>query len=213
MEVEKQIKTIIADDYRLIREGLRKYLSQTPDLDIVGEASNGLELVKLAEEYKPDIILMNISLPNLDGFEAAKIIKKMNNAVAILMLTFHYNEQNALRAYQSGINGILPKYSAASEIIKAIKDILNGKLYFEQSIIIASNEESNNSQIISERETEILELIAENHSNKEIANRLFISYHTVETHKKNLIKKLNLNNARELHVYAFENLKNNGIRY
>jgi two-component system nitrate/nitrite response regulator NarL len=220
MSGEKPIKVLIADDYRLIREGLRRYLTKISEINLVGEASTGLEVIELTEELNPDIVLMNISLPVLDGFESSKIIKQTNKNTAILMLTFHYTDQNALKAMKNGVDGILPKYANEKEIVKAINGILKGELYFEQKVKVAyhkwkTGDKSKNTNLpyITPKEEEILQLVALNYTNKKIGEKLFISHHTVETHKKNLIRKLNLQNTRELHTYALEYVKNNGNRY
>lgn len=207
-------KIVIAEDHTILREGLRALLSSQEDLEVVGEAGDGREAIRQVEKLTPDLILMDLSMPKMNGIEAIREIRRRVPETRILALTVHKAEEFILEVLQSGADGYIPKDASSNELMMAIKSILLGKRYLSPSVSNFVIEGYLESKRISEpttpwdkltkREREILKLIAEGHKNKEIADYLCISVKTVEKHRANLMKKLDLHSAAALTAYAME---------
>lgn len=205
---------MIAEDHTILREGLKSLLSANPDLEVVGEAEDGRRALKLANELSPDLVLMDLSMPRMNGFEAIQEIKKQNPAVKIIVLTVHNTEEYILMTLQAGADGYVLKDATHDELLMAISHVLNGKRYLSPSVsekVIVGYLEGKKSlkpaspwESLTQREREILKLIAEGFKNKEVADYLCISLKTVEKHRANLMKKLDLHNTSSLTVYAME---------
>ena len=212
-----QIKIILVDDHQLVRDGIKSLISDSFGIDIIGEASNSVELFKLLHLAIPDVILMDISLPNMSGIEITKILKKDYPKIKILMLSMYTSEDFIFNGLKAGINGYLPKNTTRDELLLAIEEVNNGNEYFSKSIsniilksFVNSAKYGNNAtddklSILTKRETEILKLVVEGVSNQHIADQLFISIRTVETHKTSIMKKLELNNTIDLVKFAIKN--------
>lgn len=213
----KKVKIIIADDHLLVRTGIISLLKDVPDIETIGEAENGQVVIEKAKKLKPDVVLMDISMPKVSGIEATNQIKETNPAIQILILTMHDNEEYILSSLKQGASGILHKDTSKDELVTAIKTVASGKRYFGRSVsqiivesLLQKVESSDLSQtqdkvFLTKREKEVLYLIANGLSNQEIAERLGISARTVDTHKTNLMQKLNIKTTAALARYAFEN--------
>lgn len=212
-----KIKIILVDDHQLVRDGIKSLISDSFGIDIIGEASNSVELFKQLHQMMPDVILMDISLPNMSGIEITKILKKDYPKIKILMLSMYTSEDFIFNGLKAGINGYLPKNTTRDELLLAIEEVYNGREYFSKSIsniilksFVNSAKYGNNANddkmsILTKRETEILKLVVEGVSNQHIADQLFISIRTVETHKTSIMKKLELNNTIDLVKFAIKN--------
>lgn len=206
------IRIILADDHAVMRRGLRLLLEQQKDFEIVGEASDGREAVKLAETLKPDIAVLDITMPNLNGIEAARQITAKQLGVSIVVLSMHADESFVLRALKAGARGYLLKESPESDFINAIRMVSEGNSFFSPTVSrmlvedyvrqLQDRDIEDSYELLTLREREILQLIAEGKSNKEIANMLYLSLYTVETHRSNILEKLNLHSVPELILYA-----------
>lgn len=207
-------KIVIAEDHTILREGLRMLLSSNPDLDVVGEAQDGLEAIRAAEAFKPDLILMDLSMPRMNGMGAIQEIKKQCPSTKILVLTVHKTEEYILATLKAGADGYVLKDATHSELMLAIEHIFSGKSYLSPGIsekVIEGYLEgrktiksSTSWDTLTQREREILKMIAEGYKNKDIADYLCISAKTVEKHRANLMKKLDLHSASSLTAFAME---------
>jgi DNA-binding NarL/FixJ family response regulator len=207
-------RIVIAEDHTILREGLRALLSSQENLEVVGEAEDGREAIRQVEKLTPDLILMDLSMPKMNGIEAIREIRRRVPETRILALTVHKAEEFILEVLQSGADGYIPKDASSSELMMAIKSILMGKRYLSPSVsnvvIEGYLESRRTSEFITpwgkltKREREILKLIAEGYKNKDIADYLCISVKTVEKHRSNLMKKLDLHSAAALTAYAME---------
>ena len=205
---------VIADDHTLVRQGLRRIIEESGAYKIVGETGDGAEIVSLIRRLAPDMIILDISLPNLRGIEAIRKIIKVNKKIKILILTMHKNEEYVYESLTNGAHGYLLKEDADSELIKAISMIQSDKLYisssFSSDIIKGLVQRKNNKSvmspfsILSAREREVLKLLTEGNSSKKIASQLSISTRTVEHHRLNIMKKLKISNVANLVQYALK---------
>jgi DNA-binding NarL/FixJ family response regulator len=201
-----KIKILIADDHSVVREGIKSMLNDVSDFAFVGEAENGKEAIEKINVLFPDIIIMDISMPVMTGIEAIKIIKKDYSEVKTIVLTIHSEKEYIEQIYKSGATGCLYKNAGKHEFESAIRAIYKGENYFSTDISNAllkehfSPHDKENS--LTQRELQILKLIVEEFSNHEIADNLFISVRTVETHRKNLMQKLNIDSTIGLIKYA-----------
>jgi DNA-binding NarL/FixJ family response regulator len=208
----KQIRILLADDHNVIRKGLRLLLDSQPDFTVVGEAANGLQAVEQAAATKPDVVVLDISMPHLSGTEAAQRIHELLPGAAIVILSMHADEGYVMRALRAGAKGYLLKDSAESDLIEAIKAVNQGRAFFSPEISQMLVEDymhemrargvDDSYDLLTAREREILHLLAEGNSNKDIASLLNISLFTVETHRRNLQEKLNVRSVAELILYA-----------
>jgi len=203
-------RVLLADDHKLIRSGLRLIVEQHPEFTVVGEADDGRQAVALAESLKPDVVVMDIGMPSLNGIEAAAQITKAHPGIAIVMLSMHSDEGYVLRALKAGARGYLLKDSAEADLSRAIDAVREGKSFFSPVVSkvlledymrkLARSGAEDSFDLLSSREREILQLVAEGNSSKESAGLLNLSVHTVETHRA--MQKLNLRGMPELILYA-----------
>jgi len=206
------IRVLVADDHTIIRSGLRLLLERQSGFEVVGEAVDGRQTVELAESLRPDVVVLDIAMPNLNGIEAAKQLAAKLPKVSVIVLSMHADESYVLRALKAGARGYLLKDSAESDIINAIRAVSQGKAYFSPEIsrMLMDDYVRNLQQrgvddrydLLTAREREILQLLAEGKTNKEISALLNLSPHTVETHRGNILQKLNLHSLPELILYA-----------
>ena len=208
-------KTIlIAEDHTILREGLRSLLNTDQDFEVVGEAEDGREAIRVAEKIMPDLVLMDLTMPKMNGLEAIKEIKKRSPASKILVLTVHKTEEYILAALEAGADGYVVKDATHSELIMAMQKVLIGGRFLSPDIsekVINGYLEGQKAlrtktswDTLTQREREILKLIAEGYKNKDVADYLFISVKTVEKHRANLMRKLDLHNAAGLTALAIE---------
>ncbi len=206
------IRIILADDHAVMRRGLRLVLEQQTDFEVVGEASDGRGAVSLAESTRPDIALLDITMPNLNGIEAARQISEKLSSVSVIVLSMHADESFVLRSLKAGARGYLLKESAEADLINAVRLVSEGKSFFSPSVSrmlvedyvrqLQEKDVEDSYELLTTRERELLQLIAEGKSNKDIANMLNLSLYTVETHRSNILSKLNLHSVPELILYA-----------
>ena len=205
------IKILIADDHKLLVDGLRSLLEKQKNIDVVDVASNGLEVVEKAAQQHFDIILMDISMPHLNGIDAARKILREHPDTKIIMLSMHADRRYIMESIRIGASGYILKESAAKEVINAIENVQKGKLFFGRKVqdqvlheYVELIREGDNSSFspLSVREREVLQLVAEGKSTKEIASILNISVKTVESHRKQVMDKLDLHSIAELTKYA-----------
>jgi two-component system, NarL family, response regulator DegU len=210
----KTTTILIADDHRVFAEGLESILNQVTGMQVLAMAANGQQLLSLMQKQIPDVVLLDISMPEMDGTETACIILKRFPSVKIIMLTMHNTQTHILSLLKLGVNGYVIKNSGKVEVVKAIETVLTKGAYLSAGVAIqldkAQKEEKNRKLLLSEREKEILQLIYEGLSTNRISEKLFISPRTVETHRKNILNKTNTNSAAQLIHFAIENnlLKN-----
>jgi len=210
-----KIRILLADDHAILRAGLVRLLSEEPDIEVIGEADNGREAVQKVQELHPDIVLMDIGMPVMNGMEATKQIKKRDQEVKILVLTMHDNEEYLFQVLQAGASGYVLKKAADSDLVNAIHVVNRGDCFLYPSAakmvvedylekLKHGQEPTSSFDTLTDREREILTLVAEGYTNREIAEALFISVKTVETHKANIMEKLNLHKRAELVRYAIK---------
>ena len=208
------IRILIADDHGVLRAGLRALLSAEPELEVVDEASNGNEALSLANQLQPDLVLLDISMPDLGGIEATRRLKEMLPNVRVLILTVHEDEGLLQEAIQAGASGYIVKRAVESELVDAIRAVWRGDLYIHPAMTrallkeISPSQSSNNEapvESLTPRETDVLRLIAQGYTNRQMADMLSISVRTVESHRSNLMGKLDLHSRVELVRYAKEN--------
>lgn len=212
MPVDK-IRVLLADDHAILRDGIRALLEDEPDMLVVGEAEDGHTAVRLAGELAPDVILLDIGMPLLNGLEAARQIKRHYPKTRVLILTMHENEEYVRQVLASGALGYILKDAAASDLLDAIRAVYHGeavlspaitRLVIEDYLRWGDLQTTPQENDLSPREREVLQLIAEGYTNKQIAEILFISVKTVQTHRTNLMNKLDLHDRGELIKYAIQ---------
>jgi len=206
------IRIILSDDHSVIRRGLRLVLEQQKDFEVIGETSDGREAVSLAETHKPDIAVLDITMPNLNGIEAARQITGKQLSTSIVMLSMHSDESFVLRALKAGARGYVLKDAPEADLVTAVRMVSNGKSFFSPAVSrllvedyvrrLQDKDIEDSYELLTSREREILQLVAEGKSNKDIANMLNLSLYTVETHRSNILEKLNLHSVPELILYA-----------
>lgn len=207
-----KIRVLLADDHTILRAGLRMMLDAQPDIEVVGEASDGKQALAEAQRLLPDLVLMDITMPEMNGIEATRQIKRSLDTTRVLILTMHENEEYLFQVLRAGASGYILKEAAGTELISAIRIVFSGRFYMSpsaQSMMVGdylqrvrSGEERDSYSALTEREREILKLVAEGHTNNQIAERLFISPKTVDTHRTHIMDKLNLHSRAELVKYA-----------
>ncbi len=208
----KPIRVLLADDHKLIRAGLVLVVQQQPDLSVIGEADDGRQAVQLVESLKPDVVVMDIGMPNLNGIEAARQITTGRPDTAVVILSMHADEGYVLRALKAGARAYLLKDSATTDLVQAIRAVVEGKSFFSPAVSkvllqdymrkLRRTGAEDSYDLLSPREREVLQLVAEGKSNKEVANLLNLSTYTVETHRAKIMQKLNLKGVPELILYA-----------
>jgi len=208
----KKIRILLADDHNVMRKGLRLLLESQPGFSVVGEASDGHQAVEQAEATKPDVVVLDIGMPRLSGTEAAQRIGELLPGTSVIILSMHSDEGYVMRALKAGAKGYLLKDAAEGDLVEAIQAVGNGKTFFSSEISkmlvedyvreIRTRGVEDSYELLTSREREILHLLAEGKSNKDIASALNLSPYTVETHRRNLQEKLNLHSFAELILYA-----------
>ena len=206
-----EIRILLADDHAVIRSGLRLVLEREPGFRVVAEAADGKDAIRLAAEHTPDVAVLDVAMPNLNGIEAARQITAAERT-SVIMLSMHSDEGYVLRALNVGARGYLLKESPEEDLIAAVKAVHAGKAYFSPAISrvlvdgyvrqMRKRGLEDSYELLTAREREILQLLAEGKSNKDVAGRLGLSTYTVETHRGNLMEKLNLHSMPELILYA-----------
>jgi DNA-binding NarL/FixJ family response regulator len=204
------LRILLADDHTLVRHGLRKMLEERPDWQVVAEAGDGREAVRLAEEHTPDVAIIDVAMPFLNGVETARQIAKRAPGVRILALSMHADEAYVIQILKAGAIGYLLKDSADVDLIKAVTEVAQGRAFFSPAVarvmlddrLKPRLERGDRYESLSDREREIFQLVAEGKANKEIAALLFISVSTVETHRAHIMEKLDLHSAAEIVLYA-----------
>ena len=207
-----KIRILIADDHGIVRKGLRLQLEQREDFEVAGEASDGREAVRMAEELAPNVVLMDIAMPNLNGIDAAAQMVKRNAQLKVIMLSMHSDESYLTRALTAGVKGYLLKETADVDLYRAVQAVAQGKVFFSPAIANTLLEDymrqlqqrglQDSYDLLTDREKEILQLLAEGKSNKEVATILDLSTYTVETHRTHIMQKLNLHSSAEIVLYA-----------
>jgi two-component system response regulator NreC len=206
------VRILLADDHTVMRAGLRLLLERHETFEVVGEAADGREAVEIAIQQKPDVVVMDVAMPHLNGVEAARQILIRNPDTAIVMLSMHSDESYVLRSLKAGARAYLLKDSAESDLIAAIQAIIEGRSFFSPGVRALLKEDyiyrlqkfgaDDTYELLTAREREVLQLVAEGRSNKEVASLLGLSLYTVETHRTHILQKLNLHSVPELILYA-----------
>jgi DNA-binding NarL/FixJ family response regulator len=212
--MEGKKKVLIAEDHKLFREGLKALLSASDEFEIVGEAADGLEAIRCARKFKPELILLDLSMPKLSGISAIAELKNQFPEMKILAVTIHQDDQYVLETFSAGADGYCLKDAGRNELMVAIESVLAGKRYISPSVsenVMEGYLEGRKKlkskttwDTITLREREVLKLLGEGYQNKEIADTLHISVKTVEKHRANIMNKLDLHNAAALTAYAIE---------
>jgi DNA-binding NarL/FixJ family response regulator len=206
------IRIILADDHKIVRQGMRSLLKSHPGFEVIGEASDGEQALKLMEELCPDIAFMDVMMPNLNGIEAAKIAQQRGLKTKLIFLSMHANSTYAVRALRSGALAYVLKDSDFSEILQAIQNVMEGRRYLSTAIadevfemlLNADAEKEDSLDVLSPREREILQLIAEGNANAAIAEKLTLSVRTVEAHRAHIMTKMRFNSQADLVRYAMQ---------
>jgi two-component system, NarL family, response regulator NreC len=206
------LRLLLADDHLLVRQGLRRILEARDGWQVVAEAGDGREAVGLALEERPDVSILDISMPQLDGIEAARQIKRRWETARILMLSMYQDEAYVTRSLQAGVRGYVLKSAADRDLVAAVEALASGKAYFSPAVAevmrdqyvqsLAQHGKTDRYDALSEREREVFQLIVEGHSNKEIAEILGVSVATVESHRAHVMEKLDLHSAVDVVRYA-----------
>ncbi len=214
--MKKKYKVILVDDHKLFRDGLKFVINQMDDFEVIAEASNGNDFLKVLDDQVPDIVLMDISMPELDGVEATRQATAKYPGLKVLVVSMFCDEEYYYQMIQAGVMGFILKESGQHELEQALRSVVNGDNYFSQKLLKdiivnmqtpgkARKMQTEEDNRLTRRETEILKLICEGYTNAQIADKLFISIRTVEGHKSNLISKTGVKNTISLVMYALRN--------
>jgi len=208
----KKLRILLADDHTLVRQGLRRILEEKTDWEVVAEAHDGREAVLRTVELKPDLVIMDIAMPQLNGTEATRQITRKAPDVQVLVLSMHMDESYVLQTLRAGARGYLLKDSVDADLLRAVTAVSEGKSFFSPAVAkmmlddymrhLEQQGVTDRFELLSEREREIFQLISEGNSNKEIANSLSLSISTVETHRSRIMEKLDLHSTAEIILYA-----------
>jgi DNA-binding NarL/FixJ family response regulator len=208
--VKKSI--LLADDHGLVRKGLRAVLESEADMQVVGEAADGSQAVQMAAELRPNVLVMDIAMPRLNGIDAADQIIRKHPDTAVIILSMYSDEEYVMRALTAGVKGYLLKDTAEAELVNAVRAVAEGKPFFSPEIAKTLLDDylrqlrqrglTDSYDLLSDREKEVLHLLAEGKTNKEVATVLQLSPYTVETHRNHIMQKLDLHNTAELVLYA-----------
>jgi DNA-binding NarL/FixJ family response regulator len=210
--IDRSVTIILADDHTIVRQGLAKLLEGEPDFQVVGEAENGREAVTKVEELRPDVVIMDISMPMLNGIEATRQIKKISPRTRVIILSMHCHDRYIKELFSLGASGYLLKDSTGSDIVRAIQAAMDGDTYMSPPVsrlviqdYVSTKKKSFREELyssLSNREREVFQMIAEGHSTREISEILFISPSTVKTHRSNIMEKLRIENLSQLVQFA-----------
>lgn len=221
-------RILIADDHDVVRSGLNVLLRSAPDFSVIAEAADGEEALRLTEKHKPDVVIMDISMPKLDGIEATKLIKERQPEVKVIILSVHEDEEYAYQILRAGASGYLSKNSSRKEIFTAVRSAVSGERFFSPGIsriivegfVKRANEQNKTEppvrpladQKLTKREIEVLRYIAQGYTNRQIAEALFLSFRTINTHRSNLMQKLNIHDTAGLvrHAMSMGLIKSDG---
>lgn len=211
--MSNEIRILLVDDHAVVRSGLRMLLQAQPDMSIVGEAETGREAVQMVRRLQPDVVLMDVQMPDMNGIEATKKIKEMKGDTAVLALTMHEDDQYFFEMLRAGASGYIPKRAAPDELVSGIRTVSAGEVFLYPSLAArlvqsylgaGDSEDSPPLEALTPREQEVLTHIAEGLTNPEIAELLVISAKTVDRHRENIMRKLNLHNRVDLVKYALK---------
>jgi two-component system response regulator NreC len=207
-----KIKVVIADDHAIVREGVRMILAKEKDIEVVGEAADGQQALEFVETHKPTVVIMDISMPGMGGIEATQKLKERHPKVAVLALTMHEDESYVFQLLRAGASGYVLKRAAAQDLVQAVRAAANGEAFLYPSVArkvvadylkrVEAGEERTRYDGLTDREKEILTHIAQGLANQQIAEKLFISIKTVQTHRAHILEKLGLHDRTELVRYA-----------
>ncbi|HEY9856576.1 MAG TPA: response regulator transcription factor, partial [Stenomitos sp.] len=211
-EFNEPVRIMLADDHAILRTGLRLMLSSVPNLEVVGEATNGKEALAKADELNPDLVIMDITMPEMNGIEATMELKRHHPRTKVLMLTMHENEELLFRTIQAGGSGYVLKKSADNELLDAIYQVMRGETFLRPDMAkqvmqdyldrVDTGEETQSYEDLTDREREVLRYLAEGMTNKQVAEKLVLSIRTVETHRMRIMDKLGLKGRAALVTYA-----------
>ncbi len=214
MTGKRRIRIVLVDDHGVLRSGLRALLDSEPDMKVVGEASDGSEAIELAKSLRPDVLVMDISMPDMGGLAAARAISELDVPCHLIMLTVHAEEAYLFQALQAGASGYVHKSSADRELMDAIRAAHRGDVFLYPSAVkkllteylrgIRRETDTDNLEVLTERERQVLRLTAEGFSNQEIADKLVLSPKTVDTYRQRIMEKLDLHHRSELIRYALK---------
>ncbi len=210
--MSEKLRILLADDHTLMRQGLRRIIEEVPDWEVVADAANGRDAARQVLELKPDVAVLDIAMPQLNGIEVTRQVTRRLPSVHVLILSMYSDESYVLQALQAGARGYLLKDSADAELVRAVRAVSQGKSYFSPAVArimlddyvrhLAQKGVTDRYEALSEREREVFQLIAEGRTNKEIADLLFLSVGTVETHRARIMEKLDVHSTAELVLYA-----------
>jgi len=203
----RKYKVIIADDHALFRQGLKFILEELENIEVIGDVANGRELIEITRELVPDLVIMDINMPQVNGIEASRIMLQEFPELKILVISMYGDEQYYNSVIENGVKGFILKDAENFELKVAIGSILNGKTYFSQELLLKMirNRQSNEQITLSQREREILELLCQGYSSMEIAGKLFLSERTVENHRASLLDKTGCRNSLSMVLFAIRN--------
>ncbi len=206
------MRVLLADDHAIVRRGLRSLIESEPGIAVVGEAADGLEALRMCDELHPDAIILDVAMPKLNGIEVAERVQKLQRAPSVIILSMHADESYIIRALAAGARAYLLKDATDEDLMPALRAVAAGKPFFSPSVTAVLIEDyvrqlqarglTDSYHLLTDREREVLQLLAEGRSNKEVAVLLDVGVSTVETHRANLMQKLNLHNTAEIVLYA-----------